>query len=212
MEKVLLIGGGAHCASVIDSMNQQALYEPVGILDVPEKVGEQILGVPIIGVDADAEKFFNRGIKLAFITLGSIGNTKVREKLVLNAERIGFHFPIVVDPTAIVSDHAQIGEGTFIGKGAILNNHVTVGKHSIVNTGVIVDHDGSVGDFVHLAPGTTMSGQVTIGNRTHIGTNATLIQAVTIGDDTIIGAGSVVLKDIGSGKKAYGNPCKEVQT
>lgn len=211
MEKVLLIGGGVHCASVIDTMNQQALYEPVGILDVPEKVGESILGVPIVGVDSQMSEYFKQGIQLAFVTTGSVGNTKLREKLVTAAEQAGFRFPVIVDPTAVVSIHAKIGAGTFVGKGAILNNNVRVGEHSIVNTGVIVDHDGQVGDFVHLAPGTTMSGSVTIGDRTHIGTNSTLIQEVTVGSDTLIGAGSVVLKDIGSGKKAYGNPCREVE-
>lgn len=53
MEKIILIGGGGHCASVIDSMKKQALYEPVGIFDVPEKLGQSTLGVPIMGIDKD---------------------------------------------------------------------------------------------------------------------------------------------------------------
>ena len=66
MEKVLLIGGGVHCASVIDTMNQQALYEPVGILDVPEKVGEFILDVPIVGVDSQMSEYFETGDSACF--------------------------------------------------------------------------------------------------------------------------------------------------
>ncbi|HJB24199.1 MAG TPA: acetyltransferase [Candidatus Jeotgalibaca pullicola] len=207
MEKVLLIGGGAHCASVIDTMNQQAFYEPVGILDIPEKIGKSILGVPIVGTDSDMRKYFKQGIQLVFITLG---NTVLRERLAKEAKQIGFEFPIIIDPSSIVSLHTNIGVGSFIGKGAILNNTVVIGEHAIINSGAIIDHDGQIGDYVHVAPGATLSGHVTIGNRTHVGTNATIIQNVEIGEDAMIGAGSVVLKDIASGRKAYGNPCKEV--
>lgn len=206
MKKVLLIGGGAHCASVIDTINQQATYEAVGILDIPEKQGGYSLNVPIIGTDSDMIKYFNLGIQYAFITIGSI---TVRQKLVSEAKRIGFEFPIIIDPSSIVSKHTQIGAGTFIGKGAILNNTVTVGEHAIINTGSIVEHDGRIGNFAHIAPGATLSGNVRVGNCSHIGTNATIIQNVVIGDNTLIGAGSVVLRDVASGKKAYGNPCKE---
>lgn len=211
MEKVLLIGGGAHCASVIDSMKKQALYEPVGILDTPDKVGASVLGVPIIGVDADMAKHHANGIRLAFVTLGSIGNTRVREKLVRQAEALGFSFPTIIDPSAIVSDAVSIGAGTFIGKGVIVNVHAEVGGHAIVNSGSIVEHDCRVGGFVHLAPGTTMSGGVTVGDHAHVGTNTTIIQSITIGDRALIGAGSVVIRDIGADKKAYGNPCREVE-
>ena len=168
MEKILLIGGGAHCSSVIDSINQQALYEPVGILDTPDKVGLNVLGVPVIGVDEEMGEYFEKGIKYAFLSLGSIGDTYLRRKLKKKAEIIGFQFPIVIDPTAIVSKATQIGYGTFIGKGAIVNANASVGEHAIINSGTIVEHDCMIGDFVHLAPGTTMSGGVSIGPDSHI--------------------------------------------
>lgn len=210
MERILLIGGGAHCSSVIDTLNQQALFEPVGILDTFDKIGKEVLGVPIIGEDSEMLEFFQKGIKYAFISLGSVGDSRLRIKLKEKAEHIGFQFPTVIDPTAIVSKHVKIGAGTFIGKGAILNTNVYIGEHTIVNTGAIVEHDCRIGDFVHIAPGTTMSGSVSIGNNSHIGTNSAIIQNINIGDNSIIGAGSVVIRDIASFRKAYGNPCKEI--
>lgn len=210
MEKIILIGGGAHCASVIDSMRKQALYEPVGILDTADKIGELVLGVPIVGVDEDIQKYYDSGVRYAFVTLGSIGNTKVREKLARNAAAIGFAFPTIIDPSAVLGSVVKIGAGTFIGKNAVVNVNAVVGEHSIINTGVILDHDCVVGDFVHVAPGTTMSGSVTVGDHAHVGTNSTVIQEITIGARAMIGAGSVVIRDIGEDKKAYGNPCREV--
>lgn len=209
MEKILLIGGGGHCESVIDSIIEASSFDIIGILDTPEKVGDTIGGIPIVGVDEDLKGWRDKGVQNAFITLGSIGNTQLRQKLFQKAKDLGFFFPVVKDKTAIVSNKININEGTFIGKGAIVNASVKIGKLAIINSGAIVEHGSTIGDYCHLAPGATLSGNVSIGKSTHIGTNTTIIQGVKIGEDTIIGAGSVVIRNIGSFKKAYGNPCKE---
>lgn len=211
MEKLLLIGGGGHCKSVLDSTRQNTELEVMGIIDMPEKVGTSIVGVEVIGTDSDMEKWFNKGIKHAFITLGSIGDTTLRQKLYEKAKKIGFQFPIIQDPSAIVSNETIIEEGTFIGKGAIINAEVQIGKNAIINSGVIIEHDDVIDDYCHLAPGATLSGNVKIGAHTHLGTNATVIQGIEIGENTVIGAGSVVIRDIRNSVTAYGNPCKEVE-
>ncbi|MEG0379069.1 MAG: acetyltransferase [Eubacterium sp.] len=211
MKQLLLIGGGGHCKSIIDSLSQNTAFEVVGILDTSEKVGTFINGIEIIGVDDDMEKWFVKGVHLAFITLGSVGNTALRQKLYEKAKTIGFQFPIVQDPTAIVSKETTIGEGTFIGKGTIVNASVQIGKNAIINSGAIVEHDSTIGDYCHLAPGSTFSGNVTIGAHTHVGTNATVIQEIEIGEHTVIGGGSVVIRNVRSFAVAYGNPCKEAE-
>lgn len=211
MKNILLIGGGKHCGSVIDAIKTASEFNIIGILDIPEKVGETIEGVPIVGEDNDLAKWREKGIDYAFITVGSIGDSLLRQKLFEKAKNIGYVFPIIKDPTAIVSETAQIKDGTFVGKGAIINNSVTIGESAIINSGAIIEHDSTIGSFCHIAPGTTLSGSVTIGSYTHIGTNTTIIQDVVIGEQTIIGAGSVVVRDIGSQKVAFGNPCKEAK-
>lgn len=210
MDAIILLGGGGHCKSVIDSIRRMNRYHIIGILDKKDKVGSYINGVRIIGEDNELPHFFQRGVQYAFITLGSIGNILFREKIYQRVKSAGYKLPIIADPTAIISDSAKIGEGTYIGKGAIINTDVTVGTNCIINTGAIIDHECQIGDFSHISPGTTLSGNVLVGYGTHIGTNSTVIQGIQIGSNTLIGAGSVVVKDIGSNKKAYGNPCKEV--
>lgn len=209
LEDIILLGGGKHCGSVIDSIRRQGKYSPVGILDMADKIGTSIQGVPIIDTDSQMSKYFKEGIKYAFISVGSVGYTSTREKLVDLATNVGFSFPNIIDPSAIISSHAEIEEGVFIGKGSIVNVNSKIGSHSIINTGTVIEHDSSVGSYVHVAPGSIFSGGVTIGDYSHIGTNSTIIQDVRVGTRTIIGAGSVVVKDIGNHKKAYGNPCKE---
>ena len=53
MQKIILIGGGGHCKSCIDVIEAEGKYDIAGILDMPEFVGEKILGYSIIGTDDD---------------------------------------------------------------------------------------------------------------------------------------------------------------
>lgn len=211
MEEIILLGGGGHCESVIDTIKGSSLFHIIGILDRPEKVGDVIAGVPVIGVDSNLQSWKEKGVKNAFITIGSIGDTNLRQKLYQNAKDEGFYFPTIIDKTAIISKRTKIKEGTFIGKGAIINTSVKIGEQTIINSGAIVEHDSTIGNYCHIAPGTTLSGNVTIGNFTHIGTNTTIIQGIEIGEGTMIGAGSVVISNIGNHRVAYGNPCKEAK-
>lgn len=95
-------------------MKKQALYEPVGILDMPDKVGQSISGVPIAGIDEEITIWKEKGITLAFLTLGSVRDTKLREKLVGNAKKNGFSFPVIIDPSAVMADYVEIEAGTYI--------------------------------------------------------------------------------------------------
>lgn len=209
-EKIILIGGGGHAKSVIESINSMEKFEIIGILDKKDKVGSYIYDIEVIGVDGDLENYYKQGIKNIFITLGSIGNPIIRRKLYDYAKKIGFKFPNIIDKNSIISPKTLLGEGIFIGKGVIVNCDVNIGNNCIINTGCIIEHDCKIGDFVHIAPGSTLSGGVIIGENSHIGTNSTVIQYKKVGSNTVIGAGSVVIKDIDNNVKAYGNPCKEV--
>lgn len=208
MEKIILVGGGGHCKSIIESINRVKQFEIVGIVD--KKPSECIeLGIDVIGSDEALNLLYKSGIKNAFIGVGSVGNPNIRIKLYNILKNLGYIFPKIVDKTAIVSPSAIIKDGAFVGKGAIINAKVTIEKQCIINSGSIVEHDCNINEFVHLAPGVTLSGGITIGKRTHIGTNATIIQNINIGNDVIVGAGSVIVKDINNGAKVYGNPGRE---
>jgi len=210
MRKLLLLGGGGHCKSVLDSLGSDHVYDVIKIIDVKSKVGSDIMGYQIAGTDDDLQSFYEDGFHEAFITAGSVGDTTLRKKLVSKTEAIGYSFPTITDPTAIVSEHAQLEEGCYLAKGAIVNAGVTIGKQSIVNTGTILEHDCKVGDFSHIAPSATVLGGVTIGEQSHIGTGSLLREGITIGDHVLVGMGSNVLVSVSSGLKAYGNPCKVV--
>lgn len=214
-EKILLIGGGGHCHSVIDSLCNNGKYDRIGVIAKDELNYEvlkkdKIIADFLIGIDLELPNFFQNGWKHAFITLGSIGDSTIREKIYFMLEHIGFDLPIVIDKTSVVSEFSQIGAGVFIGKKAIVNAGSKIGRCAIINTGAIIEHDCEVGNFTHISPGTILCGKVKIGSESHIGAGSVIKQGIFVGNNAFIGAGSVVVNDVSNGVMAYGNPCRMV--
>lgn len=207
-KKLLVIGGGGHCKSVLDCVLSLGLYDDVGIID---KENVEIPGASFVGSDQDLVSLFQKGWTDAFITVGSVGNTAARRRLFEMIKQIGFTIPAIVDKTAAIARGTQIGEGSFVGKKAVVNTGAALGCCAIVNTGAIVEHDCIVGDFCHISPGAVLCGEVKIGADSHIGAGAVIRQQISVGNNVMIGAGSVVVKDIFDGKTAYGNPCRIVK-
>ncbi len=211
-KKILLIGGGGHCESVLDSITELGIYTDAGIIDNEKPLGSLMAGVRVAGRDGDLPALFAAGFGTAFVTLGSIGDTGPRISLFEKLWQIGFETPNILDPTAVVSGNTVFGRGVYVGKNAVVNAGATIGSGVIINTGAIVEHGCTVGDYTHIATGAILCGQVLVGERTHIGAGSMVRQRVKIGSGTTIGMGSVVLKDIGDNLVAYGNPCKAVET
>lgn len=208
MEDVLLIGGGGHCKSIIDSIKSQRHYNIAGIIDNFKDRNSYILEEKVIGTDDDLERLYNEGIKKAVITVGSVGDATIRKNIYYKLKKIGYELPVIIDPSAEVSSFAKIGEGTYIGKRAVINADSKINNCAIINTAAVVEHDCFLESFVHLAPGSVVCGNVKVGEGTHIGSNAVVIQNIKIGDNSVVGAGSVVIRDVLKETKVYGNPAK----
>jgi sugar O-acyltransferase (sialic acid O-acetyltransferase NeuD family) len=209
--KILLIGGGGHCKSVLDSLISLNAFSEIGIVDKTDNIGKFVMGTPVVGCDDDLLSLFNRGYSYAFVTVGSIGYPHLRIKLSNIIQDLGFIVPSIIDMSANVSDYANVEQGVYIGKQCIVNAGSTIQYGAIVNSGSIVEHDCNVGKFAHIAPGAVLGGEVIIGCEAHIGLNSSVKQQVIIGRSSIIGMGSVVLKNISDSTLAYGNPCQEVK-
>ena len=75
--EIILLGGGGHCKSCIDVIEQQGTYKIVGILDRIEKAGSTILNIPIIGCDDDIAALKDK-IEYFLITVGQIRSPETR--------------------------------------------------------------------------------------------------------------------------------------
>ncbi|WP_010097576.1 acetyltransferase [Ornithinibacillus scapharcae] len=211
-KKILLIGSGGHCKSVLDALITTKEYSEIALIDKKENIGKKVLSVPIVGTDEELPKFYQSGFHYAFITIGGMGYQKLRVKLFHALIDIGFEVPNIFDKTAIISNQAKLERGVFVGKNAVVNAGSVINKGAIINTSSIIEHDCIIGDFSHIAPGSILCGEVQVGNNTHIGAGSAIKQQTKIGSNTIIGMGSTVLTDISDNIIAFGTPCKEVNS
>lgn len=197
-KKIVLIGGGGHCKSVLDTIIRCQIYDEIVITDQEIPAETVIMGCRVAGNDDVLPILQTSGFTDAFITVGCITSTKLRHILYEKAKKLGFQMVNVIDPSAVVSEYARLGAGIFIGKNTVINADVQIGDAAIINTGAIVEHECSVGDFSHISVGANLCGNVTVGENSLIGAGSTVIQGIKIGDRVIIGAGSVVIRDVKS--------------
>ena len=203
-KRLVLVGGGGHCKSVLDTILCLGTFNEIVITDQTSLIGSTIMGCKVVGNDDILPYLYYRGIKNAFITVGSIKSTRLRCRLYELIKSIGFNLPNIIDPTAAVSESAKLGKGIFIGKNAVVNCCAEIGDLAIINTGSVVEHECVIGALTHLSVNATICGQSSVGANSFIGAGATIIQGIQIGSHAVIGAGSVVLEDVGSNKTVYG--------
>lgn len=203
-KNIVILGGGGHAKVVIDAIKRAGRFKIYGVVDASLSKDKSVLGVKVLGDDSILPGLFKKGVKFAFIGIGSIGNCSLRKRLYHELTEIGFKLPTIIHPKAVVASDVKTGDGTFIAAGAIVNPGTKIGKNVIINTRSSVDHDCVIGDFVHIAPGVTLSGSVNIDDETHIGTGASVIQGIKIGKNCVVGAGVTVRYDVTNDRKHFG--------
>ena len=195
MEKALiLIGGGGHCRSVIDVV-ERAGYNILGILDVPEAVGKEVLpGYNVIGTDDDIGNYIDKAKFL--ITVGFIKDSTNRIKLYNKIKEANGELATIIASTANVSKYATIGKGTIVMHNATVNAGAKIGNSVIINTFANIEHDTFIGNQCHISTDAMINGNCHIGNNVFIGSQSVINNGIIIGDDIIIGSGTVVRKSI----------------
>ena len=196
--KLLLIGGGGHCRSCIDVINKTKKYEIIGILDVAEKVGQRIDGVPIIGTDAELKLHLSNSDE-CLITVGQLGNSDIRQRLFQQIKASNGRLATIVSPTSTIFEKAEIAEGCIIMHYAIINAGAKIGMNTIVNSFALVEHDVQIGSHTHLSTRSTVNGAARVGDGCFIGSHAVIFQQCNIGEDSIVGGGQVVRFDLAAG-------------
>lgn len=117
------------------------------------------------------------------------------------------HFKPFQQLNTVISDSAEIGEGTIIQPNAVIGNNVKIGKDCVIHSNVTIGDDCIIGNNVIIHSGTVLGGdafyykkrpegfdkllsggRVVVQDNVEIGTNNSIDRGVT--GDTIIGEGS----------------------
>ena len=204
MNEIVIIGGGGHSKVIISILKRLNEYEIVGYTD--RYNNGDILGIPYLGKDDYLESLIKKDVRFAVLGIGQLRNYKLRLEVSEYCQSLGYHFPTVVAPTALVTEDVQLDKGVVVMDGVIINPGTKIGAFSIINTRSSIDHDCRIGKYVHIAPGVTLSGSVTVKDFTLIGTGSSVIQNVVIEERCVIGGGSAIIRNCNASRTYIGVP------
>lgn len=209
-KKLILIGGGGHCKACIDVIEQTEQFEIVGILDVAELVGTNVLGYQIIGTDQEISKYTS--LEYGFlITVGQVKSSGLREKIFQKLIENEAEIVTVIAKSALVSKYSKIGIGSIIMHNVLVNAGAKIGQNCILNNKCSIEHDTAVGNHTHISTGAIVNGGCNIGDGVFIGSNATIANQINVEDEAVVGAGSVVVKNVIKNDIQVGSPAKSIK-
>ncbi|MBN7825079.1 acetyltransferase [Bowmanella dokdonensis] len=204
--QLVIIGAGGHGKVVAECAELMTQFSQIHFLD-EQQAHLQHYPWPVIGRPDTYSQY--AGSQTRFFI--AIGDNHLRGRWVETLTEAKCKLATLIHPSAQVSRHSQIGEGTLICANVSVNPFTSLGISCIVNTGAIVEHDCKVSDLVHIAPGCSIAGGVEIGRASFLGIGTNVIQGVRIGSNVQTGAGAVVLKDIKNNQLAVGVPARVIK-
>lgn len=157
---LLILGAGGHGKVVLDVAESMKCYEIIHFLDEGKEAGEEVLGHKVVGKISE----YHLHRKSYTDAIVALGNNEVRLELTKELKALGCHIPILIHPTCVVSQYANIKAGTVIMPQAVVNAEAKIGEACIINTGAIIEHDCVVGDGSHIAYRAVLGGGAKVGS------------------------------------------------
>lgn len=208
-KELILIGGGGHCKSCIDVIESEDLYSIKGIIDSSKHESVKILGYEIIGDDRKINELIEKGFYF-LVTVGQIKTSQTRNSIFQKLVDGKAQIATIYSPSAQISRHSSVGEGTIVMHSVNINASAVIGKNSILNSGALIEHDVTVGSHVHVSTHAILNGNVIVGDGCFVGSNAVIGHGIKVVDNCIIGAGTVVVHDLEQPGVYVGNPARLV--
>lgn len=210
LKKIIIVGAGGMGGDtqwLIERINQVSkTYQLLGYIDDGIEEGTMINGFPVLG-GMQVLKTVSEPTSVAF----AIGNPGVRKKLrEMAAENPYLNYPNLIDPSVIMSDRVQLGEGNIICASVILTMNPVIGDFNLICNRSIVGHDDRIASYNTLYPGVLLSGNVTLEEEIELGTGSQVIQGLQIGKNVVIGAGGTVIRNIREAGTYVGTPVRKV--
>lgn len=142
---LLILGAGSHGQEVMELAQSLRIFRKIDFLDdkKPEAIGK-------------CENFSDY-LNEYPVAIPAVGDTDLRRRWMDELEDEGFVIPTLIHPTAVVSQSAQIGNGTVICARATIGPYTRLGEGCIISSGATVDKNVVLDDFYYVDCGETVS-------------------------------------------------------
>ncbi|MBX9771600.1 MAG: hypothetical protein K2X29_09530 [Candidatus Obscuribacterales bacterium] len=188
---LLIYGTGNHSLVVWDTIQRGSSYVACAFVDYSPRFN-QYCQLPVFP-DSTLAALYERGLRLMHICLPDAEQElAVADK----ARKVGFKLVNVIDPTAVISQTASLGNNIFLGAQTIVGPLSQIGDFSRLLNGASVAHHAKLGNCVRITDGARIAGTVTIGDRTLIGLGVTVNYYLTIGKDVVVVSGASVFNNV----------------
>lgn len=143
---LLILGAGSHGQEVMELAQSLRIFHKIDFLDdaKPDIA---------IGTCDDCAKYLPEYP----VAIPAVGNTELRKRWMNALVDAGFVIPTLIHPTAVVSQSAEIGQGTVICARATVGPRGILGKGCIISSGATVDRNVVLDDWSYVDCGETVS-------------------------------------------------------
>lgn len=128
------------------------------------------------------------------------------------ARVLGFGLGSSIYDSSLVIGDVQVGENTWIGPFTLLDGSggLEIGSHCSISAGVQIYSHDTVDRSISGGELPVVRSRTRIGSHSYLGPNVIVSKGVTIGERVVVGANSFVNRNLPSGVKAFGTPCRVV--
>ncbi len=159
--------------------------------------------------DLEVYKFDALDFSQSIDFLVALGEPSHRELLYNRIKDKGGNLTTLIDPTAIVSPFAEIGEGSIIAEFVCINTQAKIGCNCAILQYAVVGDCAKIGNHTILAPQSFLGGNVCVGDKVFLGVKSTLKEKINIGDNAVVAMCSAVFKDVEENCLVFGNPARK---
>ena len=133
MKKLVIIGAGGHCRSVLSAAQSMKLWQDFKIIDLNfTNQNEKIIGYKVYPIEK-VNEYIKR--KLDFFI--AIGDNKIRESTYRSMEEHGCSFVNIIHPNSHIDENSNIGKGNFIGQFSNIGACARLGNFNIWETTIL---------------------------------------------------------------------------
>jgi len=206
--KSVIIGAGKY-GEVYLAYLREAGVNVIGFLDDdPKYEGIDIRGIPVLGgfslLPELKEKYEVDSVYCP------LGNNKLRVKMLIEAENLGYNTPNFIHPSVFISPEVTVGDkGVYILPKTVIMPWTTIHNYVMMSVNSIVSHHTELDEGTFLSFGVNFGASIHAHKYTYCGISSTVMTGVhELGEDCLIGAGAVVIRDVESKAVMAGVPAK----